>query len=178
MSAFIASSGRSVPTRTSTSPTVSLMRRMDPATDTRVMPQERTCSAMASPLRRASESSMRRPSPWTRPTPWRMFSSERSPKPANSLIRCPSAALFSSSRFVTPSSRYSRTAVRGPTSGTLITSASPGGNDRLSSSRSLEPPVSAISLIFWAMLFPTPGTSSSRPSSINNDMSRSRASTP
>jgi hypothetical protein len=86
----------------------------------------------------------------------RMFSSVFSPMPGRSRSSLRSIAAARSSTLAIPSSSWSRTAVLGPTPGTLVRATNPGGNRARNSSSLAIDPVSTSSRILDAVLFPTP----------------------
>ena len=105
------------------------------------------------------------------------FSSDFSPKPFSPRSLWAFAAFSKSSIETIPSSPWSLIAVLGPTPSSSMSSRTPLGRDSLSSSSCLLPPVSRISSMMPAMLFPTPGISWSSPLSRTLSMLSVRATT-
>ena len=151
---------------------VSAQRRAEPATSTRWAPGwSRSAAASSSATGRTAESRTRPvPSPGSprRSIAASTFSSTFAPSPFRSRIRWASAASFSSSRVVIPSSSKRRRAVLAPRPGTRVTSISDGGNFAFSFSAAGISPVSTRASIFSARVLPTPGISVALPAAASS----------
>ena len=121
--------------RTSTSPTVSRIRRRDPA-----CAQRSTCgsadsaSTTSSATPAAASSSTRSREPRISSMPRRMFSSVFGPKPFSPRSRPARIAASSSSTDDTPSSSYRTRAFFGPSVGIAVSALTPAGIRARSSS--------------------------------------------
>ena len=157
----------------SRSRTVSRRRRTLPASDTAMAAAcAESCSTMswtagsARPSRPRSSLGAFRPAPAARAA--RIFSSLFCPMPERPRSRPSSAAVFSPSSVVTPSSVQIRAAVFGPTPGRRRKSTTPAGTfSRRRVSACISPSV-AISTTFCSIVLPIPGRSVALPASASS----------
>src|SRR2546427_731064 len=150
--------------RMSTSPTVSRIRRNEPAASMRsTVLLAFIPSVIASTTRAASTRKARAWPSLTRSIARTRFSSVFSPNPLTRRRRCFSAAAFNVSRSVIPSCCQRILTFFGPRPRTRSRSRTPGGNFARSSSWYGIRPVVTYSVIFSAKAGPMPGIWSTRP---------------
>ena len=171
--------GDPLATNRSTSPTVSAIRRNEPARSARRtsgIARRRSRRASATPI---AISIVTLPvSRWARWTAWSTFSSVFAENPLSPRRRPSRAAATNSSRPSIPSSRYTTIAFFGPNPGIAVMARTPDGTCPRSSSSSGNVPVSSTLRTFSAIDFPTfgiariPASSRSRSSSGNPPTAR------
>ena len=153
---------------TSRSRNVSLRRRTEPASETCTAAGWARSSATAACTAGSPSPSSRRSvsgfSAWNA-SALRIFSSDFAPSPARLRSRSPSAAVFSSSSVVTPSSFQIRAAVFGPSPGSRMKLTTSGGTAAFFRPSASISPVSTIWTIFSSIVLPIPGSSFALPSS-------------